>query len=336
MLGGMLRALGALALVLASLDAAPAAAQDRPLVLAIPGIPPIFAAMIAVVADREGLFQKEGAAVEVKPMESGTAASRALLAGDIDASFSPSPLLAAQISNADADVVGIYGLPSPDFLLASVDPAKRTCKDAVGQPVGVDAVGGARSVALKQMLAACGVALDDVQQIALPSTATTAAMIAGRIGLGVIHLDEVPVLEAQGKPATVITTIHQSNPLSHFAMLAVRRDRLAENREAYVRLTAGIIAAARFMRDPRNADRFAELATVTGRTKDEAKGALRRLLEIDYWPADDDGLDRAKLEAVIATQVKTGAIKPGRTPVTYDRLVDRSVWRDAAALLDRR
>jgi ABC-type nitrate/sulfonate/bicarbonate transport system substrate-binding protein len=189
---------------------------------------------------------------------------------------------------------------------------------------------------LKQMLAACGVALDDVQQIALPSTATTAAMIAGRIGLGVIHLDEVPVLEAQGKPATVITTIHQSNPLSHFAMLAVRRDRLAENREAYVRLTAGIIAAARFMRDPRNADRFAELATVTGRTKDEAKGALRRLLEIDYWPADDDGLDRAKLEAVIATQVKTGAIKPGRTPVTYDRLVDRSVWRDAAALLDRR
>jgi hypothetical protein len=116
----------------------------------------------------------------------------------------------------------------------------------------------------------------------------------------------------------------------------VRRDRLAADRAAYVRLTAGIIAAARFMRDPKNADRFAELATVTGRTRDEAKGALRRLLAIDYWPADNDGLDRDKLEAVIATQAKTGAIKPGRTPVAYDRLVDRSVWRDAAALVGGR
>ena len=37
--------------------------------------------------------------------------------------------------------------------------------------------------------------------------------------------------------------------------------------------------------------------------------------------------------AVVATAVKTGGILAGKQPVSYDRLVDRSVWKDAAALV---
>jgi hypothetical protein len=50
------------------------------------------------------------------------------------------------------------------------------------------------------------------------------------------------------------------------------------------------------------------------------------------WPAKDDGLDQKKLEAVIDTMVRVGNIRPGKAPVAYDRLVDRSIWRDAAAM----
>src|SRR5262245_63197339 len=96
-----------------------AAAQGRRMVIAAPGIPPIFASVILYVADKEGFFKKYGVNAEVRPFDTGTAASRAVIAGDIEMSLSPSALLINQISNADADTVAIYGLTNTDFLLAT-------------------------------------------------------------------------------------------------------------------------------------------------------------------------------------------------------------------------
>ncbi len=326
---------GTLVALAVSFGAGPAAAEGKKLVLGTPGIPPIFAATLPIVADKMGFFKKYGADVEVKFMESGTAAARALVSGDVDLALAPTPQVTAQASNAGVDFVGIYGLPHPDFLLASVDPKKATCNDAVGQSVGVDAIGGARAVALRIMLAACGVKPDDVKQIALPSVATQQAMIAGSITFGILHIDEIPALERQGKPVTVVTSIRQASPNSHFAMITVRGDSLKADRQAYVRVLAGIIEAARFMKDPKNADRFGELATITGRTKDEAMSALQKLEAIGFFPADDDGLDRKQLESVIAGQVKSGNIKPDKEPVKFERLIDQTVWRDALAMVNK-
>ena len=41
----------------------------------------------------------------------------------------------------------------PDWVLGTTDAGK-TCKDMAGQAVGVDSIGGARSIALRSMLAA--------------------------------------------------------------------------------------------------------------------------------------------------------------------------------------
>jgi NitT/TauT family transport system substrate-binding protein len=311
----------------------PAAADSKGMLFATPGIPPIFASTISIVADREGLFKKYGADVEVKFFDSGTAAARAVLSGDIDFSLSPSVLLATQISNADAPLVAIYGMPSPDFVLASTDPKKVSCQDTVGQPVGVDTPGGQRSLMLKEMLLACGAKIEDVQQIPLGSN-TGAAMLAGQLTFGVLHLDDVSVLQNHGKPVTTIISINKANPMSHNILGLARIDRLKEKRDGFVHLLAGLIVAARYMKDPANADHIADLAAPTGRTHDEAKTALAAFNAIGAWPTNDDGLDQAKLEFMIQNQIKIGGIQPGKTPVTYDRLVDRSVWRDAAALVD--
>lgn len=311
---------------------APSKAPDKPLVLTVPGIPPIFASTIALVADRQGYFKKYGVAVEVRPVDTGTTGARMLASGDADISLSPTPLLVNQISNVKVDVVGIYGLPSPSFLLATTD-LNAGCKDAKGQAVGVDAIGGARANALREILRSCGLTLEDVQQVALPSVATQQAMISNVIKFGVLHFDEIPVIEGQGKALKAVITLNEVNPNSHFAMLAVRRAQLAERRDLYVKTIAGIIAAARFMADPKNADRFAELVARQGVSKDDLKSALKRFLEVNYWPTDDDGLTQNRLEGVIATSIRSGGIRPGSTPVTYERLVDRSVWKDAVALV---
>jgi NitT/TauT family transport system substrate-binding protein len=313
----------------------PAAAETGKMVIAAPGIPPIFASVILYVAEKEGFFKKYGVNAEVRPFDTGTAASRAVIAGDIEMSLSPSALLINQISNADADTVAIYGLTNTDFLLASTDPAKTSCKDVVGQPVGVDTVGGARSIALRTMLTGgCpGVKIDDVEQVALSSN-VAAAMLAGRLNFGVLHLDDVAVLEAQGKKVDKLLTVQKTNPNGHYLVFVVRVDKLKEHRDDYVRLMAALIDAARFIRDPNNADKVADDAAPTGHPKAVSRATIKPLIDIDYWPAADDGLDRKRLESLIGVMKKIGGIKPDKEPVKYDRLVDRSVWRDAKAMVD--
>jgi NitT/TauT family transport system substrate-binding protein len=321
----------------AAVSIAPAQAQGKKMVVAAPGIPPIFASVILYVAEKQGFWKKYGADVEVRPFDTGTAAARAVLAGDIEVALAPTPLVIAQISNANANVVAINGFPNPDWVLATTDGAKATCNDLAGQSVGVDAVGGARSVALRIMLAGgCpNVKIEDMKQVALSSN-TAPAMIAGQLSYGVLHLDDIAMIERQGKKVHLVLEMKKTNPTSHYLLVTVRQDKLKDNRDAYVRLLAGMIDAARFMQDPKNADKVAEDAAPVGHPKDIAKAALKQFLDIGFWAVDNDGMDAKKLGAMIAIQVKTGGIQPGKEPVKYDRLVDNSVWKDAKALTEKK
>jgi len=310
----------------------PAAAQGKKLVVAVPGVPPIFASVIAFVADKEGLFKKYGATVEVRPFDNGTAAARAVIAGDIDMALSPTPPVINQASNSGAPFVAVYGMPNPDWVLGSTEAGK-TCKDIAGQSVGVDSIGGARSIALRSMLVGCpGVKIDQVQQVALGSN-TAPAMIAGQLKFGVLHLDDLAVMQVQGKPVHTLLAMKNTNPTSHYLLWVVRKDKLAANRDAIVRAVAGLIAAARFMNDPKNADKVAEIATVTGHKKDVAAAALKQFLAIDFWATKDDGMDKTKINAVSALMKKIGSVTAGKQAVTYDQLVDPSVWKDANAMV---
>ena len=307
-------------------------AQGKKVMLAVPGIPPIFAAVNAYVAQKQGFFKKYGADVEIRAFDNGTAAARAVVAGDIDIAQSPTPPVINQVSNAGVPLVAIFGMNNPDWILATTKP-NQTCKDVAGQSVGVDSIGGARSTALRAMLVGCpGVKINQVEQVALGSN-TAPAMIAGQLSFGVLHLDDVAVIEAQGKKVYTLLAMKNTNPESHYLLYVVRKDHLAANRDAYVRTIAGLIAADRFMRDPKNADAVAQAAAITGHSIAISKAALKEFLAIDFWPTDNDGMDRKKIEAVAALMKKVGAIKPDKQPVAYDELVDPGIWKAADAMV---
>jgi NitT/TauT family transport system substrate-binding protein len=311
---------------------APAAAQGKKVVVAIPGIPPIYSVTIAYVAEKQGFFKKHGADVEIKSFDNGTAAARAVVAGDIDMAWSPTPPVINQVSNADVPLVAVYGMPNPDWVIGTTEVGK-TCKDLVGQDVGVDSINGARSVALRSMLTGCpGMKIEDTKQIALGSTPGP-ALLAGRLQFAVLHLDDLAEIEHQGKKLNILLAMKNTNPTSHYLIMVVRKDNLAMNRDAIVRTVAGMIEAAHFMQDPKNADAVAEAAAVTGHNKEVNKAALKAFLDIDFWAAKDDGMPRKKIEAVAALMKKIGSIKPEKEPVTYDALVDGSVWKDANAMV---
>jgi NitT/TauT family transport system substrate-binding protein len=325
MAGGVLAAL--------LIGAGPASAQDKKVVVATPGIPPIFSVMIALVAEKQGFFKKHGANVEIRPFDNGTAAARAVVAGDVDLAWSPTPPVINQISNADVPLVAVYGMPNPDWVIGTTDAGK-TCKDMVGQDVAVDSINGARSVALRSMLTAgCpGVKIEDVKQVALGSSPGP-ALLAGRLHFAVLHLDDLAEIEHQGKKLNILLAMKNTNPTSHYLILVVRKDNLDKNRDAIVRTVAGMVEAARFMQDPKNADTVAEVAAVTGHNKDVNKAALKAYLDTDFWAAKDDGMPRNKIEAVAALMKKIGSIKPDKEAVSYDKFVDASVWKDANAMV---
>ena len=320
------------ALLAALLTSAPAVAQDKKVVIAIPGIPPIFSVTIAFVAEKQGFFKKHGVNVEIKPFDNGTAAARAVVAGDVDMAWSPTPPVINQVSNADVPLVAVYGMPNPDWVIGTTDEGK-TCKDMIGQDIGVDSINGARSVALRSMLVGCpGVKIEDVKQVALGSSPGP-ALLAGRLQYSVLHLDDLAEIQQQGKKLNVLLAMKNTNPTSHYLIMVVRKDNLAKNRDAIVRAVAGMIEAARFMQDPKNADAVADAAAVTGHTKEVNKAALAEFLKIDFWAANDDGMPRNKIEAVAALMKKIGSIKPDKEPVSYDAFVDGSVWKDANAMV---
>jgi NitT/TauT family transport system substrate-binding protein len=283
-----------------------ARADEQKLSLAVPGIPPVFQTVHAYVADKAGFFKKYGLDVTIRPFVTGVAAARAVAAGEMDITISPTPVVISMDSNADVRLVGIYGQAHPDWLIGSTDPSLTKCPDVAGKLVGVDAVGGARAVALADMIKGCGLKIDQVQLVGLSSNVGP-AMIAGQIKIGVLHLDDVPSIEAQlGHKLTIVTTMKEMSPVSHYNLFAVRADRLA--------------------------DRVAEIATVTGRTPQEAKAALQQYIALEFWPNGDDGMDHDAIESVIKSQKESGGIRAGRTPVAFAQLVDASLWRDALAL----
>ncbi len=310
-----------------------ARAADKPIMAGQPGIPPVFVGVEFYVARDAGFFKKFGVDVDIRQFDTGVAAARAAAAGEIDLTNSPTPVIINLVSNGHVPLVGIYGLEHPDWVLATTDPKIKSCKDIAGHPVAVDTPGGARSIALRQITAGC-VDFDKIQQVPVGAN-TAAAMIAGQVSIGVLHLDDVAVIrqKAPGRKLRLLRTIIEAKPLSHYNLVAVRADRLKANREQYVRFVAALIEASRYMYDPKNWDHVAQIATVTGHTAAEAKAALKQFLAIEFWPKpDNSGLDRKRIEAEINIQAKIGGIKPGNKPVTYDELVDPTIWRDAHAL----
>jgi NitT/TauT family transport system substrate-binding protein len=321
------------ALLALTLAAGPAAAQNKKIVVATPGIPPIYSVTIAFLAEKQGFFKKHGADVEIRPFDNGTAAARAVVAGDIDLAWSPTPPVITQVSNADVPLVGVYGMPNPDWVIGTTDEGK-TCKDMAGQDVAVDSINGARSVALRSMLTGgCKeVKIEEVKQVALGSSPGP-ALLAGRLHFAVLHLDDLAEIEHQGKKLHILLAQKNTNPTSHYLTLVVRKDNLGKNRDAIVRTVAGMIEAARFMQDPKNADAVADAAAGTGHNKEVNKAALKGYLAMDFWAAKDDGMPRNKIEAVAALMKKIGSIKPDKEPVSYDAFVDGSVWKDANAMV---
>jgi NitT/TauT family transport system substrate-binding protein len=311
--------------------------------IGLPGVPPVFISAMVYTAKEGGFYEKYGLDVTVKPFNSGVGAAKAVLSGSVDASMSPTAPVARMISNGNVPLIAVQGFEKPDWFLGSMDPSKSKCEDLKGQAVGVDSPHGARWTQLQNMSRSCGLFPDkDIPTVNLSSN-VGAAMVAGQLTFGVLHLDDIPVIEREsGKKLTIVLEIEKTAPGTHYLSLVTNSKKLAANRDKLVRVVAAHIEAIKFMYDPANFKTVGGYAKPTGRKLEDATAAVKVFTDFGYWPNGHSGLDQKRFEKTVKIQAIVGkktkgksGIKPGKTPVSYEQFADLSIWNDAMALVKK-
>jgi NitT/TauT family transport system substrate-binding protein len=306
------------------------AASALTITLGSPGIPPVISGLLPYIAQKEGFYKKYGVNVVIKSFSTGTDATRAVADGQIDAAIMP-PAQLMELSAKGVQLVGIQGQEVPDWVVVSTDPATQSCAQLKGQGVSVDAVGGIRYTALASMLKSCGLTIKDVNPVPLPGSNAPQAMIAGQIKEAVLHLNELIDVQQRlgaGK-VQVVMKMSQTNPRTMYEMYGALKSNLAKNRTAFVDMIAAQIATLKWMADPANIGKVAQLGTVVGDSADVMKSAMQQYFAMGFWTQDGSGMPQANVDNMIHSQVAVGNLTSANAP-SYANIVDQSVYTDAS------
>lgn len=299
--------------------------------LGSPGVPPVISGLLPYVAQKEGFYKKFKVNVVIKNFQTGTDATRAVATGQIDSAIMP-PAQLMELASTGVPLVGIQGQEVPDWLVASTDPAVRTCAQMKGQGVSVDAVGGIRYVALNSMLKSCNLSAEQIKPLVFPGNNAPQGMIAGQIKLGVLHLNELIDVDTQlHKQVTVVMRAAQVSPDNMYEMYGVKKSTLAAKHTAFVRMVAAQIATLRWMTNPANLDKAAQLGTVVGDSQPVMKQALQQYFRMGFWTLNGSGMPAAHVNHMIAVQIAVGNLKQATAP-TYAQIVDQGIYQQATRL----
>ncbi|HEY1571773.1 MAG TPA: ABC transporter substrate-binding protein [Pseudonocardiaceae bacterium] len=301
------------------------------LTIGSPGIPTVISGVLPYIAQKEGFYQKYGVNVTIKSFQTGTDATRAVAAGQINMAIMP-PAQLLELVSQGTPLVALQGQEFPDWVVVSTDPTVNSCSALKGKTIGVDAISGIRYIALLQMLRTCNLSINDVHPLAFPGNANPQALVAGQLKVSVLHLNEVVDVQGQGKQLTTAVKMSQAVPDTMYEMYGTTKTDLAKNRQAYVKFVAAQIATINWMNDPKNADQVAQLATVVGDTKASLLKSMAQYRTLNFWSATDAALPQKNIDNTIKSQVAAGNVKASQAP-TYNQIVDLSVYSDAQKLV---
>jgi NitT/TauT family transport system substrate-binding protein len=166
--------------------AAPAALVAQPLARLVVGTAPTDSGMPPVIAQRTGIYRRNGLDVDLQFMNSGAALTAAVVGGTLQISAtSLMGLVTAHAKGIPFQIVApttIYLSEKPgELLLVRKDAPLRTGADLNGKTIASPALGDLLSTSTFAWIDQNGGDSKTVRQVELPSAATQAALEAGRI-----------------------------------------------------------------------------------------------------------------------------------------------------------
>jgi ABC-type nitrate/sulfonate/bicarbonate transport system substrate-binding protein len=312
-------------LIAQMLLAAGAVAEPMRLRVATVGVPPSLHTLYMHVAFEEGIYRRNGLAVdELVQLAAGPLVSQALVAGRIDVGETD----AEGAINAIASGANLLAISAPaqhlSYLIAARSEIK-SLKDLVGQPFAISRPGALSQYLLFPALDRAGIARNSLVWTPIGGASERRlALVNNRVKGALLHVDFALAAQRDAQVVTLDRTM-RSNPDYPHELLVVRRDLAERQPEVVTAITRSIIEACRFMATDRA--RTLEIYRKYANEKDLklANEAYDALMDIKGW-GTNGGMTRKGLEAAIRLALENGALK---RPMAVEDLADFRFQEDA-------
>jgi NitT/TauT family transport system substrate-binding protein len=195
---------------LATAAGAQPAALEKPNITLAVGGKTLVAYLPLTIAERLGLFEKEGLKVAINDFQGGARALQSLVGGSADVvcgAYEHTILTRAKGQPIRAIALQNFSLGTVIGLSKEKGKSYRSPKDLAGLKIGVTSPGSASSIGLALLLARDGLTLDQVSVIGVGTGASVvAAMKSGQID-GISNFDPaILLLERDGLIHTIVDT----------------------------------------------------------------------------------------------------------------------------------
>jgi ABC-type nitrate/sulfonate/bicarbonate transport system substrate-binding protein len=280
------------------------------------------------IAQRKGLFIREGMNIEMISIEGGAAnMMMALDRGAVDITRTASFFL-IQAALKGSEGVAIASETATPIYSLIVKPEIKTFADLKGKVVGLTNAVSTISVSMRKLLALNGLRNSDYRVIEFVGTPERSECLRkGECDAVPLGQPEDFTLLKQGYRRLGIS--NDAVPNFQFIVSAVRRSWGEANKDALVRYVRGLAATFRFMRDPANREDVVKIILDTTGSSDEiARQTLALYFEPDRGVFPKQGeLDIKGLGQVIQFMGETGDLKPPLP--SAERFVDLQYLRAA-------
>jgi len=287
----------------------------------IPSTVKTISALQFTIAQRKGLFTREGIDLEIVLIEGGADNMMvALNKGAVEITRTATPYLIQSVL-AGSEGVAIAGETLTPIYSLIAKPEIKTFGDLKGKVVGLSLAVDTISISTRKLMAKNGIKEADFKVKELVGTPARAACLRkGECDAVPLGQPEDLVLLKEGYQRLGVSTDAVPNFL--FTVSAIKKSWGEKNRDALVRYVRGLASAFRFMRDPMTREEVVRMAIdTTGSSEEIIRQTLALYFEPDRGVVPKQAeLDVKGLGQVIQFMAEAGELKP---PLPMpDRFVD--------------
>ncbi len=298
----------------------PARAQAVKVKLGSSLSPPALHVLAPYVALERGLFKKYGLDVEIVEIPGDPTHTKALLAGELDASVIVGGT-AVMVTASKGAKIRAWLIPNPvsPFHIVARREAATTLQGLVGKNMAVSGIGGYSYHVPRIVLERSGVDPDKVHYVTMGSPADRfRALVAGKVDAALATLNEVAKLGQYPQLISLADVAKIAPELpNNFSM--AREEYIAKNPETMYKLTRALIEASRFIAT--NKAGFISIAAKV--IKDEKPEILSKAYDLAdprlVWGVNGD-ISEAAYNYTANFLRKVGFMTD---PVPYEKFFDR-------------
>jgi ABC-type nitrate/sulfonate/bicarbonate transport system substrate-binding protein len=278
-----------------------------------------------LIAEQEGMFQREG--IDLKRVIGGntTATTQALVAGSTDfAQMNLVNLLGA--NSAGADLLAIGGDATVPIYTLIVNPSIKSYADLRGKRLAITGPTDPLNYVLARMLAANGLKSTDYELISLGGAPQRlAAVQKGGVAGSLINQPSDFIALASGFSSLGLSTDYVDN--FQYTVTGVRREWAQKNRPLVVRFLRAYLKGCEFFYEPKNKDSVVRaLAEKTKSEREEAEKTYTLYMQTKKTIPRDGGIDLQGARKVAENWKEFGLQK---MPPAVDSVIDLSYLAEA-------